>query len=128
MRLAPLLAVVFAWTVVAVAADRPSAPRRAPGVDQGVQGDEPDLGDGSDGADEYNGEEPGDEPGTGSDDDPGASRGAPSRPRPRLPDRPPSMPSMPGPEEEEPPPLPEQAPVKDGPAEPASAMQPLGTE
>ena len=127
MRLAPLLAVVFAWTLVAVAADRPSA-GRAPGVDQGVQGEEPDLGEGGDAPDEYNGEEPGDEPGTGSDDDPGASRGAPSRPGLRLPHRPPSMPSMPGTEEEEPPPPPDQPPVKDGPAEPASAMRPLGTE
>jgi hypothetical protein len=128
MRPAPLVALVFACSfvcsVAAPAADRPSHPGRAATVDRGVQGDEPDLGDGSDGYED----EPGDEPGTGTDDDPGVSRGAPSRPGLRLPDRPPEMPSTPGTEEEEPPPPPDQPPRKDGPAEPASAMQPLGTE
>jgi len=83
-----------------------------------LQNDEPDLEDDDPEADQGLPDQPDDDP---REDQPHARPGTPRRQAP-------TMPSSPGEDDEEPSAPPDVHRPTDGPAEPASAMQPLGTQ
>ena len=107
---------LLAFAPLVTAAER--APRHAPGR-PGIESDEPEVGvEGEDAEPEQPDED------DGFDD--GQAAPLPRRPGPTFPGA--RDPSTPGQEEEEPTVPPERRPIPSGPAEPASAMQPVTPE